>query len=304
MAVIPLIFRTLIWLLLLVSPGVLAETPLVLLSDANTSYARMFAALQRHYTGALEARVLPNTIPPQTEPRLLLAIGSRACATALDLVDPRGRLFCLFLPAQTFNELTANPKGQALLADHRLSALYLDQPLARQMHLAQLIAPNLKRIGTVVGPNSDARAQAFEQQARALGLEPVVGRLDSSDNPIEVLSPVIEDSDLFLSLPDPTIFNRAAAKWILYITLRKGVPLLGFSARYADAGAVIALYSDTNSLARQAASMLEQASDRLPLPSWPQEFSITINHTAARNLGLNLPSADQLTRRLYAQEGP
>lgn len=235
MAVIPLICRTLIWLLLLASLGVRAETPLVLLSDTGSSYTTMMAALQRHYGGKLEARVLADSAPA-ADRRLLLAVGSRACAAALDNMAPQGRLFCLFLPAQTFQKLTADGRGQKLLAEQRLGALFLDQPLARQMRLAQLIKPDMKHIGTVVGPDNKQQAQAFEQQARALGLEPVIGQLRSSENPVQVLSPIIADSDLFLPLPDSSVFNRAAAKWILYLTLRKDVPLLGFSARYADAG--------------------------------------------------------------------
>jgi hypothetical protein len=300
---IALIVRVLCWMLLLTPLSVRAAPPLVLLSDAGSSYADMLAALQRHYDGPLESQVLANAAPAGDE-RLFLAVGSRACALALDHLGSRGRLFCLFLPAQTFAELTADAHSQTLLADQRLSALFLDQPLARQMRLARLIEPDLQRIGTVLGPDSDAQARAFEQSAREQGLTPVIGRLRSSDNPVQVLSPIIADSDLFLPLPDRSVFNRAAAKWILYITLRKGVPLLGFSAKYADAGAVVALYSDTDEIARQAAEMLTAMDGQLPPPAWPREFSITVNRTAARNLDLVLPPAERLVEQLKAQEAP
>jgi len=302
MAVIPFICRTLTWLLLLTSLGVRAEAPLILLSDTGSSYTSMVTALQRHYGEKMEVRAFTD-FDPTTEQQLLLAVGSRACATALDELAPQRRLFCLFLPAQTFQELTANTHGQALLDEQRLGALFLDQPLARQMRLAQLIKPDMKSIGTVIGPDNANQAQVFEQQALALGLEPVIGYLPRTENPVQVLSPIISDSDLFLPLPDRSVFNRAAAKWILYITLRKGVPLLGFSARYADAGAVVALYSDIDGLARQAVEILKQPGKQLPPPGWPQDFSININYTAARNLGLNLPPVKQLIEQLRAQEG-
>lgn len=76
------------------------------------------------------------------------------------------------------------------------------------------------------------------------------------------------------------------------------------TAKYADAGAVVALYSDTDDIARQAAEMLTAMDGQLPPPAWPREFSITVNRTAARNLDLVLPPAERLVEQLKAQEAP
>lgn len=298
-----LINGVLLWVLVLAPAGAWAERPLVLLSTAGNSYATLLGALQRHYQHPLESRILSTDTQPETESRLIIAIGSQACASALEAMGSSSRLFCLYLPAQTFERLTDNPRGRTLLAENRLSALFLDQPLSRQMHLAKLIHPEMKRIGTVLGPGNPAQEAHFRNTAQRLGLKAVIGHLYSDDNPVRILTPVIANSDLFLPLPDHSVFNRAAAKWMLYITLRKGVPLLGFSAKYADAGAAVALYSDTEGLARQAAQMLDQSKDRLPPPSWPNDFNISINGIAARNLGLTLPPAGHLVELLKTREG-
>lgn len=298
-----LITGVLLWVLVLAPAGAWAEKPLVLLSTAGNSYAALLGALQRHYQHPLESRILSTEQQPEAESRLVIAIGSQACVSALENMGAASRLFCLYLPAQTFERLTDTPQGRTLLAENRLSALFLDQPLSRQMHLAKLINPKMTRIGTVLGPGNPAQEAHFRNTAQRLGLEAVIGHLYTDDNPVRVLTPLIANSDLFLPLPDHSVFNRAAAKWMLYITLRKGVPLLGFSAKYADAGAVVALYSDTEQLARQAAHMLDQNEDQLPPPDWPNDFNISINDIAVRNLGLMLPPASHLVEQLKIREG-
>lgn len=219
-----LITGVLLWVLVLAPAGAWAEKPLVLLSTAGNSYAALLGALQRHYQHPLESRILSTEQQPEAESRLVIAIGSQACVSALENMGAASRLFCLYLPAQTFERLTDTPQGRTLLAENRLSALFLDQPLSRQMHLAKLINPKMTRIGTVLGPGNPAQEAHFRNTAQRLGLEAVIGHLYTDDNPVRVLTPLIANSDLFLPLPDHSVFNRAAAKWMLYITLRKGSP--------------------------------------------------------------------------------
>ncbi|WP_432696769.1 ABC transporter substrate-binding protein [Marinobacterium sp. YM272] len=281
----------------------MAAPPYVLLSAAGGSYGWMLEALSQQYGGTLESAVLTDQTPASRP--FTLAVGSKACEAMIRYTDEEQRTLCLFLPSQTFVELTSGARGQQLLADRRISAIYLDQPLQRQMLLAQMLKPELKTIGTVLGPGSDSQAERFEQAAESLGLTPLIGRLQGSENPVRALTPVIEQSDAFLPLPDSSVFNRASAKWILYLTLKNRIPLIGFSANYANAGAVVALYSDLGQIAQQAVDIINnRVSDagQLPPPSYPQAFSISINHTAAGNLDMTLPTSSSLVDELKRLE--
>ncbi|GGC04213.1 hypothetical protein GCM10011352_33040 [Marinobacterium zhoushanense] len=299
----PLLSWILIGLALLTPLTSRAAPPLVLLSDSTGSYTLMLDALKQHFQGELDSAPLPfeHTITD----RLILGLGSKACAQAMTSAETGSRVLCIFLPAQTFHELSASERGKNLLKQSRLSALFLDQPLERQMRLAKLIVPTIKTIGTVVGPDSEQQADEFSMTARALNLEPVIGQLNNDDNPVQVLTPVIERSDLFLPLPDRSVFNRAAAKWILYITLRNRVPLIGFSAKYADAGAVVALHSSVDQIAKESAQLIRtyQSNSALPSPAYPRHFSINVNNTAAKSLGLQLPTSERLIEQLERMEG-
>lgn len=49
--------------------------------------------------------------------------------------------------------------------------------------------------------------------------------------------------------------------------------------------------------------MLDQNEDQLPPPDWPNDFNISINDIAVRNLGLMLPPASHLVEQLKIREG-
>jgi hypothetical protein len=292
----------LLLLLLPIAGADASEPPLILLSDTGTSYAAVRDAIETHYPGPVKTAALPST--GAKEATLIMAVGTRACERALFLATDKQRLICVYLPAATFYELTDAEKGHRLLGEKRLSALFLDQPFARQIRLGKLIRPQARSVGSAVGEAGSRQYDAFADAAADAGLTLRVARLGANDNPVEALTPVIEQSDFFVPIPDRSVFNRAAAKWILYITLRSQVPLIGFSASYADAGAVASLYSTPDQIARQCARMLTLAETtaELPPPQYPEQFSISVNRTAARNLRLQLPSTEILSAQLQAQE--
>lgn len=296
-------FQALLWLALLSPLAVQASSQTqVLLSSDSGSYRAVSDALARHLSSPPQTLTVKQA--ETTRLTRTIAVGSNACQYAQAHADGQTILLCTFLPSQTFFSLARGTAAKKMLREGRLSAVFIDQPLARQIRLARLIKPDAKTIGTVVGASSQEQAEAFSATARAQKLQPLIARLHDNDNPVQVLTPIIEQSDLFLPLPDRSIFNRAAAKWILYITLRDGVPLIGFSSKYADAGACVAIYSSIDQVARQSAEIMSSGKTvALPPPSYPRDFSITVNQTALRNLGLPALHSDDLKQRLRQEEG-
>ena len=284
-----------------------AEQPLVLLSNGSNSYLEVSSGLQRHQFNDFELKILNDQLTEDITHRNVIAVGSRACEQSLAKAGPQTRILCSFLPSANFETLRATLKGDTLYKDARFSAVFIDQPLERQMRLALLIKPDTKSIGTVLGKDNIKLANEFKRACTLLNLVPVIAHLEPEDNPVQILGPAIEKSDVFLPLPDRSVFNQAAAKWILYLSLRNGVPLIGFSQKYADAGAVAALYTNVDQIAAQTATIALQMlrSATLPAPTYPNQFEISINHTAARNLGLQLNANVEATlkQQLIHSEG-
>ncbi|WP_417583525.1 ABC transporter substrate-binding protein [Nitrincola sp.] len=272
-----------------------------MLSDRHHIYQDLANAIQTETFTDYRTLVLEELDSDMvTIPDLILAIGTRACETALQLTWQHSDIVCTFLPSQTFIQLVEKYRTGPAVATAGVTAIFMDQPLQRQILLARLIAPSAQSIGTVFGSSSVYQQQAFMALSRAAGFEAQHAFLDEQQNPVQVLTPLIQRSDVFLSLPDSASFNRNVTRWSLYITLRNRVPLIGFSASYAEAGAVVSMYTTPQQLAKQTSQVLSQltSTDIMPAPAYPVEFTLNINQSAARTLRLDLPAADVLTQHL------
>jgi len=80
--------------------------------------------------------------------------------TTLPAIPPT---LCLLIPRQAFERLTPR-RGDG--RPHRLSAVYIDQPLSRQLDLLRIALPGRMRIGVVLGPTSAELAKDLREGAR------------------------------------------------------------------------------------------------------------------------------------------
>ncbi|NVK40098.1 MAG: hypothetical protein HWE39_02565 [Oceanospirillaceae bacterium] len=274
---------------------------LVLLSESSAIYRDVGRAIAQAFQGPLEQLEADELSPTRDlEDDISVAVGARACELQLEHPLPPRSLICAFIPRATFASLVERYGETELVRQQRLTAIYLDQPLGRQLHLAKLLVPEARSIGAMFGPLSISERELFVATAEAEGLSPVTLTLRENDNPIEQLQPVVRKSDVFLALPDRALFNRATAKWLLYITLQQQIAVIGFSRTYVEAGALAAVYTTPQQLGRQAGELLRalQRGEALTAPEFPRYFSVSTNPVVARSLALQLPDETTLEQQL------
>jgi ABC-type uncharacterized transport system substrate-binding protein len=288
--------------LCLASFKAMAGESLVVLSDFSPSYNQVLAAIKANAIHPIRVLTLDQVQTRDSQTKVILAVGTRACERMLERYHPQSQLICTFLPSATFEQL----KRKLLPANSHaaVTAIFIDQPLARQIRLARLVRPDAARLGTALGSNSLNMREGLEQGAQAEALELSLVELRRQDNPVERLTPIIESSDLFLVIPDSSVFNRAISKWLLYLSLRHKVPVIGFSASYTEAGAAASVHSSAEQIGRQSAEWLNLLQDggNLPGASFPRYFDVSINPVALRTLGLEPLSAESLQQKLARTE--
>jgi hypothetical protein len=209
-------------------------------------------------------------------------------------------LLSILVPRLSF-ERNANP---AHLRTGGVSAVFLDQPPARQMELIRLALPAVQNVGVLVGAESKGHAPGLEKAARERGMVLVVSAVGQSGMFLALQS-LLHDADVLLALPDPGLFNSQTAANILGAAYRQRVPLIGFSPAYVKAGALFALYSTPVQIGTRGGELLRQAlaAKSLPPPQWPREFVVAVNQDVARSLGLALDQR-QLAEQLQQGERP
>jgi ABC-type uncharacterized transport system substrate-binding protein len=220
-------------------------------------------------------------------PHVFVALGTDAAA-ALAQGTTQAPVLCFLIPRSSFERILRNSgkKASSLFA-----ALYLDQPLGRQLTLIRLALPAVQRVGVLWGPESIARAPFLRSAASANGLSVVETTIDSQKAVFPGLKQVLTGSDVLLALADPMVYNSNSLQNILLSAFRERVPMLAFSPAYVRAGALLGLYVTPVQAGAQAAALVQEVLRDRPLPAVPAEsndFEVAVNEHVARALNLSL----------------
>ena len=234
-------------------------------------------------------------------PRLFVALGS-AAANALAKSELRTPVLCTLLPRSSF-ERALQASGRK--SSPQFSALYLDQPLSRQLELIRLALPEARRIGVLWGLESQSQAAALKSQAQARGLEVVEATVGRDESLFPNLKRVLEDADVLLAQADPLVYNSSNIQNILLASFRAKLAMVAFSPAYVRAGALLALHVTPAQIGVQAGVLswgVLQDKALSATPLYSRDFSVAVNEHVARSLGLSLDGA-ALRARLLRREG-
>ena len=284
----------------------------ILLSHATPPYRALADAISADISGQsisivdLEA----EDTSPQTgiADTLNIAIGSRAMIFALKEM-PKIPLLVTLVPSNAYEALLQS-HGRATKPD-KISAVFPDQPLARQVAFVRLLMPDKRRMGILVGQHSYQYVQPLRRLAPAYGLTLQIG--DAREDRIsDAIKRMIAGSDFVLALHDSSLLTPNHAKWLLYMAYQRRIPVIGYSRTYVKAGALAALFSSEEQIAHQVASILsrsglqdagQQAGHiRLPKPEYPNDFSIEVNHSVAYSFAIRRIDIQAITDQLHRSD--
>lgn len=241
------------------------------------------------------------TLTQLPEPKVFVTLGSQAAQAVLSSSKNTPVLSAL-IPQRSFEKIVRANRGKG---SGQLSAIYLDQPLQRQLALLQLALPLVRQIGVLTGPDSSDRLAELSALTHARGWDLRHARVTGAEALYPALRDTLDGSDVLLALADPLVFNNASIRNILLSSFRAKVPMLAFSPAYARAGAVMSLYTTPSQVGAQAAREVQTLlrlghfAERV---QYPDDFEVAVNHNVARSLGLAL-DGDALREALRRMEG-
>lgn len=285
-----------------------AATVVVVSSERSAVYAETADALARE----LERGGLPRqevlhiaasewSASAHLNPKLYIALGAQA-TDLLAVAELRAPVLATLLPRASFER-------SLRLSDRKpsaqFSALYLDQPLSRQLDLIRLALPAVHRIGVLWGQESLAQSSALKALALAKGLTLAEARVGPQETLFPALRRVLDEVDLLLALPDPQIYNSSSVQNIFLATLRAKVPLMAFSPAYVRAGALLALHVTPTQIGLQAGVIAQGVLQGKALPATPlysKDFEVSVNEHVARSLSVSL-NPSTLRQQLQRHEG-
>jgi len=235
--------------------------------------------------------------------RMVVSLGTQATAALMEthLEVP---LLVALVPRQGFEYLL---QKNARRASKQLSAIYLDQPLARQLTVIRAALPKARRLGVVWGPESKVLAAQLRSLATAAGYQLLEVEYKPAAGRFLDLRQLLADSDVLLALADPQVFNSNSIQNVLLATFRANVPVVAFSPAYVRAGAWLSVYVTPEQVGHQIAFWVKEVLQGKSLPERPMEsndFEVGVNEYVGRSLGLVTDAADLRLQAHHAEQSP
>ncbi|HMX16704.1 MAG TPA: ABC transporter substrate binding protein [Rhodocyclaceae bacterium] len=255
------------------------------LSKAGVSDEQVAAIPMQNWPGANPAPAVVVAVGPG---------GMRAVAARPGIVRP-------VVAVQISRvQLDAVQWGETNRVPDQWSAVVNDQPYPRWMALAELLLTSRRNVGILFSPATLGYQKQIERAATERGLSFHWELVAAENQLIPALEKLLGKVNLLLALPDPNVHNRATVQPILLTTYRAGIPLIGYSESYTNAGAVLSLHSGADQVGRQAAEFVLAALKGRPVSGIfpPRQFRVSVNSTVARSLGLHLPTTAEIEERL------
>ena len=230
--------------------------------------------------------------------QLIVTIGHQA-SSRLASLNPAVPILHTLIPHETYRQLPKATRSPSV------SAIFIDQPIKRRLLLLKIAMPDRTKVGVLISRSSHDAEEVIARKAKQYGLQPIFETLENEDQLGSVLNKLLDRSDVLLAIPDPFIFNRNTVRNILLSSYHHQIPVIGFSAAYVKAGAIIAVFSTPEEIGRQTgeevAGYLNGNRNRLPPPSYPKYFSVMCNQRVSNSLQIKLPTVKQLEEILQEE---
>lgn len=273
----------------------------VVLSDDTLLYQNFATSLTQNLEARLQMDVshraedFSSTTPA---PDLIVTVGLKAA----NWVAPRTQvpMLATLIPQSQYAELSRQrPRGSAT------SAIFLNQPIERQIDLLQAALPERKKVGLLHSPEINVDIDEVRSILARHGMTLISKNSYSSDALHKDLEFVLDKSNVLLVIPDNAIYNSNTLRNILLQSYRKDVPLVGYSQGLVKSGALCAAFSSPEQIATQASAMVSQffKYGTLPIPQQPQFFSIAVNSDVAKSMGISISDAESLKNKVDKLQG-
>lgn len=256
--------------------------------------------------------LLPDVSPIEilkgpTHPCLIVTIGAEALATVLK-ADAHLPILSVLTRKNIFQQLLKEANRTIDDPEATISAIYLDQPLSRQLNLIKcMFSPNRRSsLGVMLGAESLQEQEFLQQLAVEKGLNLTTMIVNKLENPVAVLDNLVDEAKVVLAIPDSTIYNPTTSRGILLTAFHKRIPIIGYSRTYVNNGALAAVYSTTKQLAEQTAleilKIINNEELQLPPPQYPKDFAVAVNYQVARSLQIPITSEVSLYNSMSEME--
>lgn len=225
------------------------------LQGVRSTLAKQHSAIAwRHYVvsvGAQSGTAVVDSIQ-KAKPDIIVTVGTSATILAKAHFPKIPIVFAavLYPDMSGFVKTLGKPGGN-------ITGASLNIPLETQFTYFKKIVPNLKRVGVLYTPATKRLIEEARTVAGGMGLTLVAIPITENKELPVALDSIMNSCQGFWSIADPELYNPKSTKFILMTTLRKGLPVMGFSRNVVESGALFALDFDYKAVGKQAGAIVD-----------------------------------------------
>jgi putative tryptophan/tyrosine transport system substrate-binding protein len=188
--------------------------------------------------------------------------------------------------------MVLNP--QALLRDGgNISGVSMTLAPERQFAILREVLPNVKKIGIFFDPDKNGYyISRVHSAASLMGIELLTKKVQSSREAVAAVDGLKGKVDVLWLLPDTTVVNPTTIDLLLLSSMEKKIPVLTFSDKYAEKGALLSLEVNVVESGKQAGEMAVRILGGAKISSIRDEDArdsiLTVNLIVAKKLGISI----------------
>jgi putative ABC transport system substrate-binding protein len=225
------------------------------------------------------------------KPRLILAIGMDALSRVAHLKHIPIVYVMVLDPAGTLTM-----RGQ-------VTGVKMGVAPEKQLAILREALPQARTIGLLYDPQRSGRmVHRIEMVAAHNGISVAAMVVDRTEQVPKAVMEMTGKIDVFWMLPDLTVISPETVEFLLLFAMESRTPLLTFSEKYAEQGAVVTIASDPVDMGRQAGEMAAKMLAGVHAETIPEEDArtamVTINLKVARKMGVTIGEKILRTARI------
>ncbi len=217
----------------------------------------------------------------EVEPDIIIAIG----IDALNRVKSIKNTPIVYL-------MILNP--QSVISDEEnITGISMNIAPEKQLSVLSQALPDVKKVGLLYNPEKTGYfAKKAKLAAAAIGIDLIVREVYSSKNIPALLQSMEGEINAFWMLPDITVVTPETVEFLLLFSFENRIPVITFSDKYVEMGALISLDIDAHDIGKQAWEMTEKILSGTNIKEFPKtdarKAEITINLKTAKKLGITV----------------
>lgn len=219
-------------------------------------------------------------------PDLILAIGINAVLLVKEKIDNIPIVYCMVI----------DPEKHNLADNDNITGIAVNVPVKEQLSRLKGAISYLNTVGVIYNPENTAHVVDEAKEASSeLGIDIVAERVISERSVPKALRKLVGKIDVLWLIADQTVVTKESFNFIMLTTFENNIPVMTYSERFVEAGAMLSLSTDYSDIGRQAAVAAEEILKEKKMAIHPK-----ITNPDVVNLSINLKIAGKFGIKISA----